>query len=437
MALRRLKFSPGSNRRRGDNKPARVGGKLGGTLFFGVFALVGIGVLIPMFILPVAHILDARDWPAVSCRIVSSEVRSHEGDDSTTYSVHILYTYEINGETYKSDRYSFMGGSSSGYQGKRRIVDQYPAGYQTQCWVNPENPLEAVLLRGFSPMMWFGLIPGVFLLVGVGGMVGVIRGHRKMTKPRTQADWLPETRIADPPSENIYADNLTVEAGPVRLKPDGSRFGKFIGLLFFTVIWDGVVTFMIMTRLPDGPTGPVPLFMVLIFGFFGVLATLALAYQFLALFNPRLHLQLSAAQVSLGDSLQVDWQVIGRTERLRQLSLTFVGREIAQYRRGTRTYTAQRTFHKAELVTITDPLAMGQGCVTLPVPADSMHSFQADHNRIVWSLTAHGDVPRWPDVKETFDVTVIPMRSDRIAQQPSAPENEVAWAIPVNETPGS
>jgi hypothetical protein len=88
-------------------------------------------------------------------------------------------------------------------------------------------------------------------------------------------------------------------------------------------------------------------------------------------------------------------------------------------------------------VSTADPLAMTQGRVTLSVPADSMHSFRADHNRIVWSIMVHGDVPRWPDVKETYDVTVVPMRADCIAQQPFVGEDDVVWAIPVDETSGS
>ncbi len=400
--------------------------------FFVIFALVGIGVLIPLFIMPMIRVLDARDWQSIPCRVLRSEVRSHDSDDSTTYSVHILYEYNVNGKTYRTDRYSFMGGSSSGYKRKRLIVDRYPAGSNASCWVDPAQPTEAVLFRGFSPMMWFGLIPAVFLLVGVGGIVGVMRRKNRVQDHVQQPDWLRDMSSIQYASGNLYAANLGTGDGPVELKPKCSRRGKLTGILIFAVIWNAVVAFMVMTRLPNGPATPVPLIILVIFAGVGIACIVGVIYQFLALFNPRARLRLSAAQVSLGERLMVDWEISGHVNRLVCFTLTLTGKETAQYRRGTRTYTDRRTFHKAELVEITDPLAMQKGRTELTVPANSMHSFHGDNNHVVWSITLHGDIPRWPDMKETFEILVTPMTPERIAQQSPAFEEEVAWAIPVD-----
>lgn len=400
-------------------------------VFFGIFAVVGVGVLIPLFVLPMIRILDARDWQSVPCRVLHSEVRSHEGDDSTTYSVHILYEYEFNGRTYRTDRYSFIGGSSSGYKGKRLIVDRYPAGSEALCWIDPTEPSEAVLFRSFSPMMWFGLIPAVFILVGVGGIISTVRGRRRKEGHIPQADWLGKGPSIKRASGNLFADNLVSESGPVELKPKCSRIGKFAGVLVFALFWDAIVVFLIMTRLPNGPASPVPLLMVVVFAFFGVALIAAVIYQFMALFNPLARLHLSADRVSLGDKLTVDWEVSGQVNRLVRLTLTLTGKEIAQYRRGTRTYTAQRAFHKTELAGITDPFAMQRGRTELTIPADSMHSFCGDSNQIVWSLILHGDIPCWPDIKETFTILVTPMAPEQIAQQSLSTNEDVAWGIPV------
>jgi hypothetical protein len=177
---------------------------------------------------------------------------------------------------------------------------------------------------------------------------------------------------------------------------------------------------------------------VVIFAGVGIACIAGVIYQFMALFNPIARLRLSAAQVSLGDRLTVDWEILGHVNRLVRLTLTLTGKETAQYRRGTRTCTAQRTFHKTELVGITDPMAMQQGCTELAIQANSMHSFHGDSNHIVWSLTLHADIPRWPDIKETFEILVTPMTPEQITQQSPSPEEDVAWAIPVEsdaETP--
>jgi hypothetical protein len=83
-----------------------------GCLFI-MFLLLGGGMVIGMVVVPAVRILGARSWPTVPCTIVSSEVRSHSGDEGSTYSVDILYRYKIDGKEYQSNRYKFMGGSSS------------------------------------------------------------------------------------------------------------------------------------------------------------------------------------------------------------------------------------------------------------------------------------------------------------------------------------
>ena len=280
-------------------------------------------------------------------------------------------------------------------------------------------------------MMWFGLIPGVFILVGVGGIIGTVRGRRRQRGRALQADWLGDPPSIGRASGSLFADDSGTGAGPVELKPGSSRLGKFISILIFALIWDAIVAFMVMTRLPNGPASPVPLLMVVIFAFFGIILIAGVVYQFMAMFNPLACLRLSAGHVSLGDRLTVDWEISGHVDRLDRLTLTLTGKETAQYRRGTRTYTAERTFHKMELAGIDEPSAMKQGRAELAIPADSMHSFRGDSNQIVWSLTLHGDIPRWPDIKETFEILVTPMKPEQVARQSPASDRDVAWAIPV------
>jgi hypothetical protein len=184
----------------------------GSVVFFGIFAAAGVVALYFVTIRPVLKILDARDWNAVPCTVVSSHVQSHSSDDGTTYSVDILYAYEVNGREFRANRYHFMRWSSSGYDGKARIVAQYPPGAKSICYVNPKNPNDAVLLRGFTPMMWFGLLPGLFLVLGVAGMCGKIG-----------------------PMRNLRAQELNTRAkselpgGPIVLKPQASPLAKFSG----------------------------------------------------------------------------------------------------------------------------------------------------------------------------------------------------------------
>jgi hypothetical protein len=37
-----------------------------------------------------------------------------------------------------------------------------------------------------------------------------------------------------------------------------------------------------------------------------------------------------------------------------------------------------------------------------------MHSFKSANNKIVWTLQLSGEIPRWPDVSEEFEIDVLP-----------------------------
>jgi hypothetical protein len=106
-------------------------------------------------------------------------VGEHSDSDGTTYSVDVVYTYMVDGRSFQSDRYGFLGGSSSGRTRKEEIVGRYPPGARVPCWFDPAHPEQAVLSREPSAEWLFGLIPLVFLLVGAGGIVWTLRANRR------------------------------------------------------------------------------------------------------------------------------------------------------------------------------------------------------------------------------------------------------------------
>ena len=98
-------------------------------VFFGIFFLFGAGFLIPFFVRPALQVMQARSWVELQCEMVSSSVRSHPGDDGATYSIDALFSYEVDGREYRSNRYQFIGGSSSGYDRRAETVKELPAGH--------------------------------------------------------------------------------------------------------------------------------------------------------------------------------------------------------------------------------------------------------------------------------------------------------------------
>ena len=396
------------------SKKKGLNGKLIGAGFFGIFAIIGLIAGWFLLVKPVMQVIDARSWSAVPCVVESSKIRSHSSDDGTTYSVDILYRYEFDGRTYKSNRYEFIGGSSSGRSGKEAIIRQYPRGAKKTCYVNPDDPAEAVLQRGLSWMFLLGLLPLVFSAVGFGGLYFMSRSDRK-SKPSLPLRAIGERGRAAPIDIAVasleFLPKFEPSDEPVTLKPTSSRLGKLIGTIVFALIWNGV-TSAVVYKVIDSHMSDRPEWFLTFFSIPFVIIGLGsigfVIYQFLAMFNPTVQVTVNRNALAQGEALDVAWDLVGRTQMVTKMRVWLQGREEATYRRGTNTVTDKHVFTEIELANTDNPADIIGGAGTVDIPVDTMHSFVASNNKIIWSLHVTGEIPRWPDIKVEYPIVVLP-----------------------------
>ncbi len=382
-------------RRAGSDRPMS---RRGLVFFFSIFALAGVLALVFTTIRPLLRVYQAKQWPQVECVILSSEVRHHTDSDGTTYSPHIVYRYQFNGSSHEAERYDFLGGSSSGYDGKREIVERYPRGSLRKCFVNPENPHEAVLHRGVPGIIWvlapFSLL---FLGIGLGGMWAVgVKGYRA----NARGEWIK-------PGES----QPLAEQPELVLKPRYSPLTKLMGALFVMAFWNGIVSVFVVDAVKGWQRGHPDYFLTLFMVPFVVigLGFVALCfYCLLSLWNPVPTVKLRPAAVRLGGSVHVEWNVAGRAHLIQRLTVNLLGREEAAYRSGKDRTTDRNLFARVELVSTTAAPEIQNGTVLVDMPVNLMHSFESDHTRIVWTVQVHGEIEKWPDVNEEFPLTVLP-----------------------------
>lgn len=366
-----------------------------GAILFGLI-FVGAGVAGTWFLLirPLMFTLDATGWTETPCKIVDARVESHSDSDGTTYSVEITYEYEYNGKRHRSDRFRFMNVSSSGCRGKQAFVDKYKQAPNTVCYVDPDNPSEAVLQRNLSLFNLFGLLPLVFIAVGIWIMKSGIKG-RFQSRGR---EWLPAIRD----------DGME---GSILLKPAFTPLKKLGVAIVFCLFWNGIISIFI-TEAVRGFTSGQPewgltLFMIP-FVLVGIGTIVAVVYCALTLLNPKYLLMLMPEQLCPGTPCLIGWKAYGRSSRIQNLSLKLIGREEATYQRGTNTVTDKRNFFEQTLIETTDPGQIAKSETEFTIPADTMHSFEADNNKIVWLFELAGDIHRWPDVKHEYKFIIHP-----------------------------
>lgn len=127
---------------------------------------------------------DARSrFVAVPATITSSTIKEHDGEDGTTYSNAVTYTYTHQGQNYTSDRIAFDTMSGS-YRGASRWAKDHPAGATVTAYVDPQSPGTAVLRTATgrsSWMMMLFLLP--FQAVAIGCLAALGSALRDWISP--------------------------------------------------------------------------------------------------------------------------------------------------------------------------------------------------------------------------------------------------------------
>jgi Protein of unknown function (DUF3592) len=371
--------------------------------FLGMFVAAGIAIGYFLSFKPLYLAYQAREWTPADCEVISSRVVAN--DD--TARADIRYRYQIDDRPYTSDRYNFMPGFTNDST-VAATVARYAPGTRFQCYVDPRDPTQAVINRDTTYWYYLGLLfcaafAGIPLLIGT----FVVRRLSGARAAQNMADTPPGTRAPDGGSIGAVID-----LGPLVLQPTVSPIGKLVTVTIICLIWNGIVGlftfFEIQQFMSGGGEGWFMGIFLLLFQIIGVALLLSVPYQMLALANPRPTITLSRATLPIGGAVPFEWQLTGAASRVSRLTITLKGREEARYRRGTDTHTDKREFYSEVLADATDPMNIERGSGTIRIPAGTMHSFSANNNKIIWTLTVSGEISRWPDVDESFDVTVSP-----------------------------
>jgi hypothetical protein len=139
---------------------------------------------------------------------------------------------------------------------------------------------------------------------------------------------------------------------------------------------------------------------------------------------------LDATEIKPGDKARLNWEVAGSTTRLARFELALEGREEACYARGTDRVTVKETFHRVVLFESDSRLDMQQGRCDLALPLDAPPTFKAANNRLRWVVVVHGNVPRWPDIKAEWELSVqSPQRRISVAARGRRSGDDQAMAI--------
>jgi len=375
-----------------------------------VFLLLAAGSILALGLM--RHFLfgpiETRSWKSIPAEVRQSALRKHEGTDSdghrsVTWKIDILYAYEYDGQPYRSNHYSFFTGSSSGRSAKDAILRRYPPGKKIKVWVDPDDPTRAVINRDWSALQLLGLIPLLMLAVGVAGMARFSRPSRQFsgTFEKSPAEDTPAAGEGVP----------TGSRGPLVLRPGKGRMIKIVALLIFSLFWNGIISLFLVQVIRAFRSGHPDWFLTLFMSPFvvaGIGFILAFFHSLLALANPKTTLHLESSHIRLGEQYNLRWELSGNLSRLENFRIVLSGSEKATYRRGTTTHTDTEEFRRIVIHEAPGSAILQEGNVTLEIPGDTMHTFKASNNQIIWQLMVEADIPRWPDISDSWEIPILP-----------------------------
>jgi Protein of unknown function (DUF3592) len=373
-------------------------------IFFAIFFIMGAGFGWMMVARPLLKIKESEKWLRKPCKIVASRVKKFRGDKKTTYSIDIAFKYKFSGVEYVGGTYDFMSGSDSDYSSKRKVVRRYSPGVVAYCYVNPEDPTEAVISREFNNPWWLAVIPLVFMLVGAGGMIGALvkRKKRKHIYSSTEPDL-----------DFIGGEGETV------LKMKSSPLKNFIGVLVFTLFWNGIVSIPVSQVIKSWETNNINWFLTLFmipFVAVGIATIVGLVYCFIALFNSKVTISISNPRPQPGEKVTLSWKIINSAS-IGKLAIFLRAEESASYQtkgKDSSTHTKKSTFELLNVLDTTNKDAIHIGKTQFTIPLKTMHSFDGKNNKIIWEIVLHGDIKHRPDLKCEYPITVMPLSQESL-----------------------
>lgn len=373
-------------------------------IFFSIFALAGCTTMIFMG-KRMLRSISAQNWQETPAKVIWSRVVSDDSGDSTTYRPEVFYRYQFNGSKYRSNSYKISKSSSSGYASKQKVIDTYPRGKSISCYVNPEKPWQAIIQPKIGLGWLWLLFPLPFLLVGVGGLIMLFLKKDKQSITSNKAV-LSSCKKKKEPTPSA--------SGEVVYTPGKKRLLWLLGSIVIALFWNGIVSFLFVDVLRSWRAGDPDWFLTLFsipFIVVGIGMILHFSYRLLTLLNPAPKLTLSNSQIIMGDSVQLTWLIPRGAHKITRFEIFLKGAEEATYERGTNTATAHSTFYKLGIIDTKSSLKSGSGSKEITLPAQSDHlmpSWEGEYNAIIWTLEIKGKIPFWPDLSESYQITVSP-----------------------------
>jgi len=329
----------------------------------------------------------------LSADVKTIRTRDSRGRTSTSYKPVVKYRYQVDGRTHTCDAVTPIEESGM-HSWAHGIVEQYPAGQETEAYYNPADPSEAFLVKQYSFFPYvFLLCPMPFWAIAIGVGVGTGMGRRGRS-----GVW-------------------PVSGGWYQLRPTTRLASRRSGALIVSLGWHiaGVLAWGHFFRVAEPPYGLFATITTVVYETIGLVPVGIFLYYFrLGRILSDARLLIDTQQLALGDEITIRVeQGIFTALQIDEMSVALVCEETRKTRSGSKTTVSSHKCYedgvpvmKDRPVTAGEPLGVEHAFRIPDDGAPTSPPSYAGYPRYAWRFEVITQIPGQPDYRGKFPVTV-------------------------------
>jgi hypothetical protein len=412
---------------------SRLYGDVGEAVFFAVLLVVGCaGIFFGIARLIIPEWRVNHGFVKQECKVKERRVAEVPSENGMLFRPEVRIDYTVDGVTHSQSTFDIHHTARSTREEAQADVDRFSDFTEDKkntypCWYDPDDPDTVVLVRGYQWWIWPALlIPGSFVVIGIGGLVYAALHWGKSAERRAAAvRSVPAAELFDLPATvdpkfPYIPDGSEITSSPgtrlaYRLPLTQSPGWTLFGLLAACIAWNGLVSVFVVMAVGSFFAGtPDWLMTLFIARFLAVGVALVVVFARLlrqtAGIGPTL-VEISDHPLLPGRGYRLFFSQSGNLT-LKTIEVSLACEEEAVFRQGTNARTESREVYRRPLheivgATIRPGEPLEAEC-DLPIPPEAMHSFRANHNQVQWKLTVRGEIVGWPGFQRSFPVVVRP-----------------------------
>jgi len=124
-------------------------------------------------------------WPETKALLTIADVDEFQPVPNVEprYKLNIEFIYSFDGQTYESTNFRTRERTTTRPDEAQAWLGDLKPGETTTCFVNPDNPNEAILQRDSRAALYAIWFPLLFVIGGLGMIIGTLRKNKKTTDP--------------------------------------------------------------------------------------------------------------------------------------------------------------------------------------------------------------------------------------------------------------